>query len=318
LVTNPTTMKKTCFILIFLITLFTSCNHQKKHKKSAPVDTGFGYNLSVPDRVYKLPEILQEISDITVIDSSKIACVQDEQEAVYFYDIDSSQITSRIDFGNKGDYEGIARVDKTIYLLRSDGMITEINNFRSRKFLRLTYITGIPYKDDEGLSYDSKNNILLITPKETPSNGSGMKKERFIYGFSLVSKKLILEPVFRINLTAIDDFAIINNIKVPMKKKKNGKNKEPDIKFQISAMAKHPITGRLFLISSVDKLLFVFNMKNEIEFIEKLNPNLFKQPEGITFMKNGDMYISNEGKKKSATLIRFKYRPATFDSIQKQ
>lgn len=298
--------------------MFTSCNHQKKHKKSAPIDTGFGYNLSVPDLVYKLPLVLQEISDITVIDSSKIACVQDERETVFIYDLNSSQITSRIDCGYSGDYEGIAKADETIYVLRSDGMITEIKNFKSPDFIRSTYLTGIAYKDNEGLCYDPSRNILLITPKETPGKGSGMKKERFIYGFSLSTKKLIQEPVFTINLSAIDNFALTNNSKVPMKEKKNGKKKEPDIKFQISAIAIHPITGGLFLLSSVDKLLFVINRKNEIEFIEKLNPNLFKQPEGITFMKNGDMYISNEGKKKPATLIQFKYRPATVDSIQKQ
>ncbi len=311
-------MKKTRIFLFLFIVLFTSCDHHKKHKKSVLIDPGFGYNLSFPDRVYKLPEELQEISDITEIDSSKIACVQDELETIYIYDLNSSQITSRINGGYKGDYEGIARVGKTIYLLRSDGIITEINNFRSREFIRSTYKTSIPYKDNEGLCYDPSRNILLITPKETPAKGSGMKKERFIYGFSLITKKLIQEPVFTINLSAIDNFALANSSKVPMKEKKNGKKKEPDIKFQISAMAIHPITGGLFLLSSIDKLLFVINRKNEIEFIQKLNPNLFKQPEGITFMKNGDMYISNEGKKKSATLIRFNYNPATIDSIRKQ
>jgi len=74
-------------------------------------------------------------------------------------------------------------------------------------------------------------------------------------------------------------------------------------------MAFHPKTGKLFLLSSADQLLFVLNMNNEIEYIERLNPDLFKQPEGITFMENGDMFISNEGKKKSATLVRFKYSP---------
>jgi uncharacterized protein YjiK len=94
-----------------------------------------------------------------------------------------------------------------------------------------------------------------------------------------------------------------------MKDKNKRKSKDPDIRFQVSDLAIHPITGKLFLLSSADKLLFVFNTKNEIEYIGRLNPDLFIQPEGITFMKNGDMYISNEGQKKSATLVRFNYRP---------
>jgi hypothetical protein len=72
----------------------------------------------------------------------------------------------------------------------------------------------------------------------------------------------------------------------------------------------------MFLLSSVDKLLFVFNTKNELEFIEQLNPDMFKQPEGITFMKNGDLFISNEGIKKSATLVQFKYKALIKDNTK--
>ena len=301
-------MKKSRIFLLFLTCIFSFCD--KPHKKSVDSFMRIGYNLSAPDRVYVLPQVLQEISGIAEIDSSKIACIQDERETVFIYDLNSSQIISRIDCGYSGDYEGIARVDSTLYILRSDGVLTEIKNFKSDKFIRSTYTTDIPWKDDEGICYEPNNNNLLITPKETPHRGSEDKDKRFIYGFSLTSKKLIQEPVFTIDLSVIDSLAIENNIKVPMKDKKKGKKKDPDIEFRISAIEIHPITGRLFLLSSVDRLLFVMNMNNEIEYMERLNPALFKQPEGITFMKNGDMYISNEGKKKSATLVRFNYRPA--------
>ena len=157
--------------------------------------------------------------------------------------------------------------------------------------------------------YDPATNYLLITSKEIPRKGSDNRDKRFIYGFNLTSKKPLSEPVFTIDLSVIDSFALANHIKVPMKDKKKDKRKEPDIRFQVSDLAIHPLTGKLFLLSSADKLLFVFNTKNEIEYIGRLKPDLFVQPEGITIMKNGDMYISNEGQKKSATLVRFKYRP---------
>lgn len=268
-----------------------------------------GYNLSAPDRVYILPKKLKEISGITEIDSSRIACIQDEREIVFLYDLNSGQINRKMDYGYKGDYEGITRVDSTLYILRSDGEITEIKNFETDKSVRSNFPSGIPWKDDEGICYDPTTNYLLITTKEIPRKGSDNRDKRFIYGFNLTSKKPLPEPVFTIELSAIDSFALANTIKVPMKDKKKGKSKDPDIRFLVSDLAIHPVTGKLFLLSSADKLLFVFNTKNEIEYIGKLKPDLFMQPEGITFMKNGDMYISNEGQKKSATLVRFNYRP---------
>jgi hypothetical protein len=49
-------------------------------------------------------------------------------------------------------------------------------------------------------------------------------------------------------------------------------------------------------------------MNGEIENIERLNPSLFSNAEGIAFFENGDMLITNEGQNKSATLLRFNYK----------
>jgi uncharacterized protein YjiK len=302
-------MKKSWLLLLILTCIFASCDQHHKNKKSKVPLMDIGYNLSAPDRVYNLPKKLKEISGITELDSSRIACIQDEREIVFIYDLNSGQITRTIDCGYKGDYEGIARVGSVLYILRSDGEITEIQNFETDKSVRSNFHSGIPWKDNEGLCYDPTNKSLLITSKEIPGKGSENRDKRFIYGFNLTSNKPVREPVFTIDLSSIDSFALANNIKVPMEDKKKGKKKVPDIRFQVSDLAIHPVTGRLFLLSSADKLLFVLNMKNEIEHIERLDPDLFGQPEGITFMKNGDLYISNEGKGKSATLVRFNYSP---------
>lgn len=302
-------MKISWLFLLFLTFIFASCDQHHKNKKNKVPLIDIGYNLSAPDRVYNLPKKLKEISGITAIDSSLIACIQDESEIVFIYDINSGKIISQIDYGYKGDYEGIAMVDSTFYILRSDGEITEIENFETGKSVRSNFHSGIPWKDNEGICYEPTNNLLLITSKEVPHKSSENRDKRFIYGFDLTSKRPVPEPVFTVDLSVIDSFALANTIKVPIKDKKKGKSKDPDIRFQVSDLAIHPITGKLFLLSSADKLLFVFNTKNEIEYIGKLNPDLFIQPEGITFMKNGDMYISNEGQKKSATLVRFNYRP---------
>ena len=293
------------YFLSFLIAtnIFPSCGQIEN--KSIGSISGIGYNLTTPDKVYILPHVLTEISGVTEVDTTSVACIQDEHETVFIYDINKNQIVRQVFTGYSGDFEGIARVNKTIYILRSDGILTEIAGFDSDKFKRTTYATNIPWKDNEGLCYDAKNNRLLIAPKESPGKDTDNKDFRPIYAFSLSTKKPVTDPVIRFDLNAIRKFALDNKIKVPMK----GKKEEPDIKFQVSAIGIHPVTGRLFVLSGPERLLFVFDIRGHIVFLERLSGDLFRQPEGITFMKNGDMFISNEGKEKAPTLVRFNYKP---------
>jgi uncharacterized protein YjiK len=264
------------------------------------------YDLSAPDKIYKLPPALYEISGMTETDASTIACIQDEHGIFFFYDINKNQIVRQIVFGSEGDYEDIVRVDKTLYVMRSDELLIEIKDFNSDNFKSAAYSTGIPGRNTEGLCYDLKNNRLLIVPKEIPDDNPENKGKRFIYGFDLGSKKLIKGAVLKLDIKVIEKFALENNIKVPVKSKK-GEKKEPDIKLKISAIGIHPISGRLYVLSGPERLLLVFDMNGNIEYLERLDKDLFPQPEGITFMKNGDMFISNEGRNTEATLIRFNY-----------
>ena len=92
-----------------------------------------------------------------------------------------------------------------------------------------------------------------------------------------------------------------------MKNGKKGDKKEIDIEFRPSEIGINPVTNKLYVLSGMERLLFVFNMDGEIEYIEKLDQDLFPQPEGITFMKNGDMLISNDVKNNKPALLRFNY-----------
>jgi len=269
-----------------------------------------GYDLSSPDRVYILPNVLQEISGITEVDASSIACVQDEHGIVFIHDINKNQIVRQFIYGAQGDYEDIARVDRTLFVLRSDEVLVEIINFRSDKFKRVAYMVNIPGKNTEGLCHDKKNNRLLIAPKQIPDDKSANKKKRFVYGFDLGSKSILSDPVLSFDIEAIERFALDNNIRVPMKGKK-GEKVKPDIKLQISAIGIHPISNKLYVISGPEQILFVFDMEGNIEYLERLDRNLFGQPEGITFMSNGDMFISNESRNGPPTLVSFSYKPET-------
>jgi hypothetical protein len=294
------------YILLFsLLNIFI---HDDQHDKYSPKTlVPINYNLSSPDKKYVLPDILKEISGISGTDASSIACIQDENGILFIYDLIKSQIKKQFTFYQNGDYEGIARADKTVYILRSDGMLFGITDNQSENSAPDFFSTAIPSEDNEGLCFDQMANRLLIAPKYNTREESENKNNRFIYSFDLKSKKLNGKPAFVFDLSAIKKFALDNKIKVPMKSGKKGDKSEPDIEFRISAIGIHPISNRLFILSGIEKLFFVFDMKGEIEYIESLDPELFAQPEGITFLKNGDMLISNEGRNSKPAILRFNY-----------
>lgn len=102
-----------------------------------------GYDLTKPNLTLVLPDTLREISGIAELDSSTVACIQDENGILFIYDIVNNRIMKQISFYADGDYEGIARVNKTIYILRSDGTLFEISDYEAKDFKLTTHLTGI-------------------------------------------------------------------------------------------------------------------------------------------------------------------------------
>lgn len=268
--------------------------------------TGSGYNIQKPTATFVLPDILHEISGLTSIDNNTFACIQDENGIIFIYDIALNKIIKQYNFKLDGDYEGIAKVNDTMYVLRSDGTLFEFTNYESPNFKLKTYATGIPANNNEGLCYDASSSMLLNANKGKMSKGKEYKDKRAIYGFDLKTKKLIQKPVYEFDVNVVKKYAIDNKIKVNTKARK-GENPEPFIKFMTSAIAIHPFSKKLYVLSAADHLFFVFNQNGSIDHMESLNANTFNKAEGITFLDNGDMLITNEGQQKKPTFLRFNY-----------
>ena len=288
-------MRLLYFILSGLIALMSSLNSKDKDKsyKLIPIH----YNLSEPDRVYELPYVLHEISGITMMGDNIIACIQDENGVIYFYDLRHDRLTNQSYFYQNGDYEGIAKAGNSIWVLRSDGVLFEVTGYGSEIAENKYYRSGVPAHNIEGLCFDSKDNRLLIGPKDQYIDKDASKEKRYIYAFDVGTGKPVNVPVYTFNMKTIRKFAKENHIDVHYKHKKNGK-KEAEIEFRISEIAINPVTNKLYLLSGMEKLLMVFDLRGQIEYMEKLDDDLFNQPEGLTFLANGDMLISNESKNK--------------------
>lgn len=260
-----------------------------------------GYNLSAPDKYLLLPDNLREISGLTIIDSTSFACIQDEDGIMFFYDIKENQIKRQVQFGERGDYEDIARVNKTIFILRSDGTLFEIADFTQKTFTVNKYKPGVPSDDSEGLCYD-KNNYRLLIGCKGEIKMDNYKNERAVFSFDLYSKRLQTDPVLVLDPKVLKKLIEGNRTMFPLKKEEYEK-----AEIKISALAIHPITGDIFVLSADDNLLYVINKNGSFRYIEPLNKELFRQAEGIAFFPNGDMLISNEARGKKPILLRFNY-----------
>ncbi len=271
--------------------------------------TPLGYDFSNPQLTIILPEILREISGITIIDSTTVACIQDENGILFLYDIARNKIKQQLTFGLNGDYEGITKVKNALYILRSEGTIFEIMDYTSKKLRINEYKTGIPAINNEGLCYDKDNNRLLIGAKGKIDKNPLNKDKRFIYEFNLQKKLLNQTPLMSFNINSINLFAKKNGFVFRKKTTKDGKVTEIGLKLNTSEIAIHPITKKLYVLSGIDHCLFIFNTKGEIEHIEQLDSTLFNKAEGISFFSNGDMIITNEGQAHQPTLLKFSYHP---------
>lgn len=288
------------FTVLFL-KMFSCGNPTDRGATQANVRTvnPVGYDLSNPDKRIILPPILLEISGIAVIDSTIVSCIQDENGMVFIFDMVKNEISDHFIFNYPGDYEGIATVAGSFYVLRSDGALFETRNDKSSVSTQ-----HLPYSADrsanyEGLCYDQRNNRLLIVPKNNPDRGPGNEGKHPVYGLDLQSGKDSVAVVLEFDLQEITRFAAENQINTPDEGKL--------ISLRVSDIGIHPVTNMIFVISALNRMLFVFDNDGTIRYIEKLKSDLFNMPEGISFLDNGDMLISNEGRTNPPEIILFNY-----------
>lgn len=265
------------------------------------------YQLSSPDKSYTLPPTLNEISGITFLNKNEIACVQDELGIIYIYNLKEGKITKEYKTNMVGDYEGITLVGNTIYLLRSDGVLIEYPDFRAPNMKIKEYFLNLPSLNNEGLCYDMENYRLLIAAKIKPGKEIENKDLRYIYSFDLKTKAPNNIPIIKLDVNNIEAFARKLNIPIPYRINKQTNEKVDVFNFRPSEIAVHPIDKNIYILSSNDKLLLMIDKSGEIKNLIKLDSKVFNKPEGLSFLSDGTMLISNEAQKGKPTLLTFRY-----------
>lgn len=236
----------------------------------------YDYNFDSPQNRLPLHKSLREISDIEYLTTPYLAAIQDEKGILYILNYLTTTIEKKIRFAENGDFEDIAYDGTNIYILRSDGAIFKISSWNSKKISSKQINSPIgDYLDAEGLAYDTTTRSLLIACKTNIKKKK--KNKRLIYQFTLEDNKFHKQPFIEI---------------------KNSKKMMP------SALAIHPLSKRLIILSAQNHRLYEVSFKGKIKRKWSLPKKLFPQAEGVTFSPTGTIFISSEGKPGTITYYK--------------
>ncbi len=254
---------------------------------SSAARTGAAYAFNQPDAAMPLPDDLEEISGLTALPDGRLAAVQDEKGHIYILDPAEGTILDEVDFGGKGDYEGIEFAGERIYVLESNGTLFEVTGWQEGDVKTDRHKTDLKGKNDaEGLGYEPGSDRLLIALKEDPGPGVNNDKKA-VYAFDLQRAKLSDAPLFTIDAEAVE-------------KALGGKDS-----FKPSALAVRPGSGEIYVLSSVLKALVVFDASGALLETHDLRPAEMEQPEALAFMPDGTLYVAGEGVRGPGMLYRF-------------
>ena len=278
---------------IFMIGIcffFSACN---SHNKAESYPSPKSYNLNKP-YFYILPPELDEISGIVYYPKDKaVFAIHDERGWLYKIYLDKKVTIKKWKYAHGADFEDLVVVDSTFYALQSNGIIIAFRFISPDSITERSYqYTKGGKKEFEVLYPDPTRKKLIMVCKDCETDE---KSRTSAIAFDNKQEKFLDSPAFVIDAGEIE--------------KKLGKSMG---KFKPSAAAINPLTGKLYIVSSVNKLLVITDMNGKIEEVYPLNSKLFKQPEGLAFTPAGDLLISNESADIGpANILLFKINEST-------
>lgn len=271
----------------------------------------FLYQLNAPDQTFNLPAALIEVSGLSYdVKRNHLLVVNDEHGVLYELSAEDGSKLEHHSFAMLGDFEGLELVGDEVYIVKSNGNIHSFN-ISTKEAGKVLKNDLSSVNDVEGLGYDPKADELILACKGAPElkGRSKMKKAKAFYRYNVAKEKLYKKPKFVIKDKDLEDF-----FKKAWKKEGSKKSRKKLARrienFSPSGIAKHPVDGNFYILSSVGKSLVVVDEEGELQAIQFLDDKKFAQPEGICFTPDGTMFVSNEGRSLVAKILKFNYLPA--------
>jgi uncharacterized protein YjiK len=275
--------------LYILFLAFLSCAGKKSDFRNPP-----GYDLNNPQK-FTVPDGLNEISGISFYKGKNdtLYAQQDEQGELFYLRL-GDKTAGHVRFGKRGDYEDMAIMNEQVVLLRSDGTLFSFpfNEIHREKMIDTKEWNGLlPAGEFEGMCADASSKRLYVLCKHCSNDETTTAVTAYI---------LQLQPDGSITQSGRTSLSVPTIEKLTNEKK---------FKFHPSALGKNQKTGQWYILSAVNKMLVIADSDWNVKEVYPLNPAIFRQPEGIAFDNENNLYISNEGDKISkGNVLKFVFK----------
>ena len=263
-------LKLTIFIAFFSV-FFFSCNTKAQKEKFENTET-FDF---VSPKIINLPQALDEISGIAYYPKdTSIFAIIDEDGLLFKVSLNRPDEVKEWRFDKQRDFEDIVFLDSTFYVMVSNGDLDKITFDGDKIAVAKVDFPNASKKvnEFESMYFSADSNRLIMLCKQCEDD---KKSTLSSYYFSDSAHQFVnyqtmeTEPLFQ----------------------KIGSKKE---KIKPSAAAINPLTKELYVLCSVNKIIYIQDPQGKIKDVIKLDPKIYKQPEGMAFTPEGDLIISNE------------------------
>lgn len=261
------------------------------HQKATNFLKESGYfDLAHVDDCTPLPMGNAPFLHFSLLDSLNFACLQANQENVVLYNTASNSIGAGLNIDLLSKIRDVVVVDSSLILFDENMAVyrsyAPFDSLHTEKVME-----GVNFVKSAAVCHHPLTHRLFIVGDVLESDNP--TTERSVYTINLNKRNYNELPLFTFDVADLELFAEANHIKINSFKIDENGDSIPGLTFLPTAIAVHPKTNEIYLLSSVDKSMAVFNQFGELVNFAFLSDRHFTYPTAMTFNSKGDLFISN-------------------------
>ena len=248
------------------------------------------FDLNHVNSVQQIPMGNLPLMHFSMLDQNNYACIQGGKGTVVLFNLDSNSVSSPLNLGILNEIRDAVVVDSSLILF--DNFMSVYRSYPPFDSLHTTLLVeGSGEHLSSAVCHHALTHRLFFV--EDVLESENQSSQRIVYTYNINKSKFIKEPLFTFDVADLELFAEKNQIKINSFKQDAAGDSIIGLSFIPTAISVHPKTNEIYILSSIDKSLAVFNQFGELVNFAILTGRQFSNPTGMNFNNFGDLFISN-------------------------